>query len=462
MSNDRIKIPRASDRSVASAFTELGARFGIATATVSGMAGVQIGAIQLANEPTGEWKVLLDLDSSLIEHMQATLSGLTIRYYRGGNFPIESKSPIYDEFGIDFSAGPNSASTQVRLEIIAFLSEKMKRFELGRISISEASPEINQVLAIHQSNLERLEKLNEDLIGKSAAFRDDVERRFDEKVLQHEAQSAQKQAAADKQMQAATEKLQQREQLLTEKLASIDDRDNTHVRREIRDRMLDDVKKRIESFGVSKVTEQKRKPVAFGMQLLCAVIGLLILWTLFEISKVETTGFPAHVSAAATPPATSASASNPLATQVRESAVAPGFDASALYWLWTRLGVLTLSLFGSIIYYIKWQNRWADQHAANEFQLQQFYIDVNRANWVIESCLEWRKETDSTIPTELVSSITNGLFVNPMSEPERVIHPADELASALMGSASKLKLKVGDGEMEFDKPGKIPNKTAVG
>ncbi|BCO26152.1 hypothetical protein MIZ03_1032 [Rhodoferax lithotrophicus] len=75
--------------------------------------------------------------------------------------------------------------------------------------------------------------------------------------------------------------------------------------------------------------------------------------------------------------------------------------------------------------------------------------------------MEWRKETDSAIPTELLSSITNGLFVNPMSEPERVIHPADELASALMGSASKLKLKVGDGEMEFDKPSKITNKTTV-
>jgi hypothetical protein len=459
MSSDRITIPRASDKSVASAFAELGAKFGAATATVRGMAGVKVGEIQLANEPTGEWKALLDLDSSLIEHMQATLAHLTISYYRGGLNPPESKSPIYDEFVLSFSDGQSTPPTQVRLEIVAFLSQKMNRFELGRISVSDVSPEISQVLAIHQSNLERLEKLNEDLIGKSASFRDAIEHRFEEKVLQHEAQFAEKQAAADGLMQAATEKLQQREQLLKEKLATIDDRNNTHVRRDIRDRMLDDVKQRISKFGVSEATEKKRLPVAWGMYLLCTSIVLLIGWTFFEISQVEATGFQTHVAAATVViPANSASAP---AAQLQKAVEAPGFDMSALYWLWARLAVLTLSLFGSIIYYIKWQNRWADQHAANEFQLQQFYIDVNRANWVIESCLEWRKETDSSIPTELLSSITNGLFVNPMSEPERVIHPADELASALMGSASKLKLKVGDGEMEFDKPGKIVNKTAV-
>jgi hypothetical protein len=41
-----------------------------------------------------------------------------------------------------------------------------------------------------------------------------------------------------------------------------------------------------------------------------------------------------------------------------------------------------------------------------------------------------------------------------------VLHPADELASALLGSASRLKVKTEAGELEFDKPGKI-KKTAA-
>lgn len=133
-------------------------------------------------------------------------------------------------------------------------------------------------------------------------------------------------------------------------------------------------------------------------------------------------------------------------------------DRTHLFWLWGRFTLFSFGLVGTILYYIKWQNRWAEQHIVSEFQLQQFYIDVNRANWVIESCLEWRKETASVIPKELLVSITTGLFVNNQAEPERVIHPADELASALLGTASKLKLKVGDSELDFDKPKKISNK----
>lgn len=107
------------------------------------------------------------------------------------------------------------------------------------------------------------------------------------------------------------------------------------------------------------------------------------------------------------------------------------------------------------MYYIRWQNRWAEQHASSEFQLQQFHIDVNRANWVIESCLEWRKDTESVIPTVLLESITRNLFDNKTDDIEKAIHPSDELASALLGSASKLKMKIGENELEFDKPGKI-------
>jgi hypothetical protein len=131
---------------------------------------------------------------------------------------------------------------------------------------------------------------------------------------------------------------------------------------------------------------------------------------------------------------------------------------SPIYWLWLKVSLLSITLVGTILFYIKWQNKWAEQHSNSEFQLQQFYIDVNRANWVIESCLEWRKETDSTIPTVLLESITRNLFVSGEEDLNNVIHPSDELASALLGSSSKLKMKIGENELEFDKPLKISKK----
>ena len=450
MSTEKIKIPRASDKAVADAFQRLGGKFGIQSASVVGITGVHIGQVALADAPIGEWKALLALDSYLIESMHSQLGHLSIVYSRGGSQGPDQKSPIYDELTFNFNDGQTEPSPIVRLEIVAFLNQKLKRFEIGRVSTSGVSPEINQVLAIHQSNLERLEKLNEDLISKSADFRESIELRFEGKVTQLEAEFAEKQTAVNKVAEEQATRLLVREETLAEKLAAIDDRNNTHVRREIRDRMLDDVKQRILKFGVSEATERKRRPVAIGMIFLAASIVSLILWTVFEIGTAEAAAFLPGGGIASSPVA-----------QAPGSNATKAFDASTLYWLWGRLAVLSVSLLASIIFYIKWQNRWADQHAASEFQLQQFYIDVNRANWVIESCLEWRKETDSAIPAELLSSITNGLFINPLTEPDRVMHPADELASALMGSASKLNLKVGDSELEFDKPRKIPKKAKL-
>jgi hypothetical protein len=431
MSQDRIKIPRTSDKILAGVFKKLVEKFAFHSVTVIGISNVQIGQIDLAADAEGAWKELLKLDSCLIDQLHATKANLTVAYHRGGQYQPEARSSIYDEVIFHFNDNQASPTPQERLEIVAFISEKLKRFEIGRITTDGVSPEINQVLAIHQSNLERLERLNEDLISKSSDFRSDLERKFDEKVHLYEEKLQKRQTDADAKMEVKSQELGAREEAIEKKLAAIDDRNNTHARREIRDRMLDDVKKRIQNFGVSKATEKKRVPVALGMVTLCALIVISVGLTLLELFRAE------------------------------QVMMISKTDFTHVYWLWARLAILSLSLVGTVIYYIKWVNKWAEQHAASEFQLQQFYIDVNRANWVIESCLEWRKETDSAIPAELLSSITNNLFVSPMGEPEQVIHPADELASALMGSASKLKVKVGDGELEFDKPKRITKKASI-
>ena len=218
--------------------------------------------------------------------------------------------------------------------------------------------------------------------------------------------------------------------------------------------MLSDVKSRISSFGLSKTTEKKRTPVFIGIMSLIALLTTLICLTTAELNSINKQELIKLESIRNLSSLSNENTAQETIAKISSTEI----DRSANYWLWAKLSILSFGLAGTILYYIKWQNKWAEQHANTELQLQQFYIDVNRANWVIESCLEWRKETESTIPKELISSITNNLFRGQQAEQEQITHPADELASALMGSASKLKLKLGDHEMEFDKPSKIPKK----
>jgi hypothetical protein len=282
-----------------------------------------------------------------------------------------------------------------------------------------------QLVALQSSVFERLELIAEDVLAKSAVYRETVDNRYDEKLDKAEAKNEELRANLRSEHEQHELELRAREQALAEKLKEIDDRSNTHVRREIRDRMLDDVKRRIEQFGVSKETEAKRGPVEKGIFALAGLVMLYLGITIYEIVSLRNAG---------------------------------ASDPTLIFVLWVRLTLTAIAGGGAILYYVKWQNRWAEQHAAAEFQLQQFYIDVNRANWVVESCLEWTKETKKEVPPELLGSMAKGLFSSTETQTDQVLHPADTLASALMGTASKLRLRLGDNEMEFDKLAKLGKK----
>ena len=419
----RIKIPRQPDRKIVEVFRDLGARHGISQAHVAALGFDNIGSVSLSDEPANAFKVLLDHDSELIDTMSLSISALTLVYSRGGQYGADQKSPVYDEIVLTWNGQQASnVSDSQKLDILALINSALNPFHEGRGVDGPLTKEQQQLLAIHTSTLERLEQLNENLVRQSSEMWRRLDERVDSKLKEYEGNYTAKKQQLEADHQARATALDEREKSIEEKLKEIDDRDNTHARREIRNRMLDDVKERIKQFGVSAATRSKRKPVAMGMLLLVLALMWLLAWTIGAIDKVDV--------------------------------VAPA-NHTELYFLWIRFTFFTFSLLGTLLYYIKWQDKWAQEHASSEFQLQQFYIDVNRANWAIESCLEWKKETNSEIPKELLASVTHGLFVNKELEPERVIHPADELASALLGSASNLKLKVGDSEIAFDKPNKI-------
>jgi uncharacterized membrane protein YciS (DUF1049 family) len=111
---------------------------------------------------------------------------------------------------------------------------------------------------------------------------------------------------------------------------------------------------------------------------------------------------------------------------------------------------ITVSAIGFTIFYIKWMNNWLEQHSLAEFQLKQFQLDVDRASWAVETALAWKSEVKDVIPSTLLESITRNLFDNAGKLTETPLHPADQLASALLGTASSVRLKAGDAEIELD------------
>jgi hypothetical protein len=418
------------------------------------------------------WRVLLEQNSSVLNRVAVARGGFSVVYSRAGSEP--SRPGLFDEICLTFNPQGGEPGEAERLQIAALLNKEFKAFDPDHPVGPGVSEEARHFASLHQSTLERLELLAEDVVRRTT----ETQARLDEQYADRKRRADEELERKTKELEAAQEQkrtlLADREAQLEAKLKEIDDRGNTHARREIRNKMLDDVNSRIQDFGVSKNTAKKREPVAKGILLLIFVFFSAMTMTLVEIDAFYKafygrtligTEFPIKAENATATQSTVASSNAKSATTTgnsglvkKSNAANPANDAldkNMLYLLWGRFSLFLLGAVGTILYYIRWQNRWAEQHATSEFQLQQFYIDINRANWVIESGLEWRKETSTEVPDLILASITKNLFNLP-NEPEPALHPADELASALLGTASKLKLKAGESELEFDKPSKIP------
>ena len=199
MSNvQRIKVPRMPDRSVVECFKKLGEKYGVSNLAVSALGFSQIGNVDLNSEENEEFNVLLKHDSTLIESCSLRIAGLGISYHRGGQYPPEQKSPIFDEILLNWNAQQGDLSNTDKLDIVATINSELKAFEPGRFIEAGLSEEQSQLLSIHEGTLERLERLNEDLIKQSADFRENLEKRFEEKASELEQKTREKQEKLDK------------------------------------------------------------------------------------------------------------------------------------------------------------------------------------------------------------------------------------------------------------------------
>ncbi len=413
-----IKIPRASDRTIVSFFKRLSDKYEIQGPHVAAYGGASISAVDLS-APTGDFETLLGFNSHLISTMSASISGLTIAFYRGGypsGSPPFEKSPIYDEIALTLNASQGHVENTDKLWIVAQISNSLNAFESERPAVTGYSKEQSDLIAIHNATLERLESLSEDLIRQTSEYRLELDKNAVEKAEQLATAFDERKSELDSRIAAEVQKLDKRESALDERQKQIDDRNNTHVRRELRMAILDEVKSRSAQFNLTKGTQRLRLPLHVACLVIFSVAAVFSYFYSTQLFSYLQSDTPSTVNS------------------VLLSLKSLGFTALA-----ATTGV----------FYVRWLNRWFSQHADAEFRLKQFQLDVDRASWVVETVLEMKAGKD-VMPTALLQSITRNLFEYDQTRSDEETHPADELASALIGTASSVRVRAGDtGEIEF-------------
>lgn len=460
MGQQAYKIARLNDEQIHRTLTELSREFGSFTVNFN-VADTNVGEVKFPEVANTNYVATLENKSELISHFSGNVHGVVIAYYRGGaQGGVWEKSPIYDDLSVDTQGLDPS-----RVKIAARVIDLFKPVQIPRKS--DPIELLDTQRALQEATFSRLELQLEKVFEQTIELRAQLEAQVQAKEEALEKAFAERQEKASREIEQQAKDVATREAALDERRKSIDESDNTFARRQIRDRMLSDVSARVQNFGLSNATVAARRPVAMGMAFLVVFLLFLLVWTGIEIMEARSnspislaktfTSQVAKQSVAASSAASTPSTANipdELLSAIRNSEQIGKSDIE-LILLWVRFSLLSLGFAATILFYIRWQNQWAISFASTEQSLQQFHIDVNRANWVVETCLEWRKETKSDIPSQLIESLTRGLFAG-RENVTPVLHPADELASALMGSASKLSLNVGGNTVEIDKPSKIP------
>ncbi len=280
----------------------------------------------------------------------------------------------------------------------------------------------------------RLLKLEEEIANKNQRLDEkyqqknqSLEEEFKNRQLLLEKGLEEREANSEKTTQQALLEIQQQQKALAEREAQIDDSSNTFARRQIRKDILKEIKERTQGFSVSKGTKKLRLPIFIGMLALTAFFAGMTIYTVWEIQIAGGTN-----------------ENTPIVMIIKQILYSVGF-------------------VGSMLYFIRWMNRWLRQHADAEFQIRQFQLDIERASWVVETSLEWQKESAEKIgkdmPEYLVRELTQNLFGDGGIK-DQVAHPADQLASALLGSASKIKLKAGENEIQIN-PRKLKRQKGI-
>jgi hypothetical protein len=358
-----------------------------------------------------ELNEILSYDSDLVDIFYLDL------FIQGQITVHRQTDKLFDRVSISYS----QLDQKAYLRLIACAKKWLHAFNDFR-SLSRLVDEESKVhYEIREMELERLQQIAEQVTKNSDTYRRDLEESFLKKIADNDNLLAKRINELEVIFRNKEEDLAKQKAVVEEKLKHVDDRENTHARRQIRGELKSELQKRQAKFELTKGTRELRLPIQIFLIFLLIFFGGLLALFSFETYQII----------------------------VGSITVSSNVALSIIL----RQILLTTSFGGTSIYYLKWTNQWFQHHADEEFRTKRFDIDIDRASWVVEMALEWKKEKGTDIPIELLEKLMQNLFVEPATQPE-LNHPAETLASALLGASSSIKIKTGNGsEIDFDKKG---------
>lgn len=351
-----------------------------------------------------------------------------------------TRSP--DSF-IDRTFIPDQQLNNDALEVLGRLNKLLlKHAEKAFGTKGESNLELSSA---HHQVLSSLEGLNSDLVVKQHDFIQQMERDkqqyLKDRTEEYEAKVSELNDRHISKINELDEQFNKRSQELDERQKQIDDADNTTARRKTTTKTLEEAKKLAERFNFSQSVGWRTTISAFFAILLTAIGGLSAFYALSELNSIQN-GFSEYLTQVGAL----------MASKDDYSPPAPEFNSftnQQIYFLYVRIFFSSALMISSIVYLIRWFNSWASRIAQQELDNQNFVRDLNRAQMAVEMSLEWNEKKDGDIPDRLLEALTEDLFKSKESNQTEILHPAEQVAAAMLKASDKISVPFGNANLEM-------------
>lgn len=238
-----------------------------------------------------------------------------------------------------------------------------------------------QTINDHAAMIQRLE-------GIAARQIEDSTKLISEKMATLEEEYAKKRASLDSQASENSAALDERLAEFKKKEHEFDTRESKHVRRELLERMIAQIQRQ-STVKLSVATSRKRwATLVLGV---VVIVGLALFAWSFSKEVLR--------------------------------------DQSVTWYHVAPLASSALFLVLTIIYFLKWNDKWATAHADAEFRNMRFSADILRASWIAELIFEWETEKQREFPDALIEHFTRNLFQD--DKMTMTDHPTEQIGKFL-------------------------------
>jgi hypothetical protein len=388
-------------------------RFNFHIATNVG--GIQVG-FQAAGDQLPSTEVLKQFQSSVASKPHILVSNATVHSNHDGNIKVQYQCSdgIVGKIQINFPGDPvkaarclqaveNQFNVSSYIDVIGanFPQAEQSALQMRERSVSDLK-EMLQKLAEFQTDLvnsetEHRRKLQEESDKTYQVRVDKLDQEYRQRQVDLDKLDQERRAEFERVTREADAALARREKEHQERVSQFQTHESKYMRRELL-KKIEEVVGKLETMELSKITQRKRWWIHF------------LAWILLVAGGFLSTSMAVKI----------------LTSQQFDWHYLPPLSAGFVTFVFT------------MIYYLKWNDRWFREHADGEFAAKRYRADIYRASWLAELVTEWAKEAKGDLPPSLLEACTRNLFTD--ITPSRVSeHPMDHMLD-LVKKAKEFKM----------------------